>query len=102
MPKANTEQAQAAYTLSDEIMDMRMALDRAEIIMQDLTEEYFNKYDSHSEDGRTSIAWEYERYTLKSEIVSEYLYKIRAILDSLSSLGRKGSELKHRIAGDVA
>lgn len=94
MKSTDTEMAQAAYIVSDEITDMKMALERAEIVMQDINEDYFNKYDSHDKDGRVSIAWEYSRHEIKSDIVIQYLHQVRTTLETLYELGRKGMELK--------
>lgn len=83
MGKPDTEKAQAAYVLSDELLHMRLRLDRAEYVMQDITEDYFGIYDNRSEDGRIKIAWEYPRYSTKSDIVTDYLHEIRVTLDEL-------------------
>jgi len=83
MKNTDIEKAQAAYTVSDEIMDMRLSLERAEYVMQDINEEYFNKLDKRKESDHAAILWEHPRYTVKSDIVVEYLYKVRVRLDAL-------------------
>jgi len=83
MAKSDTENAQAAYGLWDEISSMRMWLDRAEYIMQDITEDYFGKHDPKSERGSSFILWEYQRYSVKGDIANDYLFKIRDMLDAL-------------------
>ena len=83
MKVTDTEKTQAAYIVSDEIMDMRLSLERAEYVMQDINEDYFNKLDKRRESDHSAILWEHPRYTVKSDIVTEYLYKVRVTLDAL-------------------
>jgi len=73
----------AAYILGDKISEMRMDLERAELIMQEVTEEFFAKCNPQDKDDRYRICYEFNRYGVYTDIVSDYLFKIRKELDTL-------------------
>lgn len=78
------EKERAAIILDDKITMLRFNLERAETVLQEITVSFFNAYDSSTEDGRFSIVWEYERYGIFADIVSDYLFKMRKELQDLS------------------
>lgn len=82
----------AAYALSDEVLGLQLDLERAETILRVLAEGYFSKYDTHTEEGRLFIIYEYERVGIFAEVVSDYLFKIRMALEKLSKLAQAGGK----------
>ena len=96
MKNTDIEMAQAAYTLSDELMDIRICLEKAETALQEPTDGYFNKdYDRRTERGRFAILCDYEKQGIFCNIASDYLYKVRVVVDALKKLELAGSELVH-------
>lgn len=90
------EKAQAAYTLSDEIFALQLKLEQAEVVLQEMTDNYFGAHERDTESGRFSILWDYHRNGIFSDIVSDCLYELRKRLESLSELERTGSAMKHQ------
>ena len=84
---------EAARRLNDEITDMQLSLERAEIIMQDVDEDYFNtlSFNPKTEEGRFRIAHEFDRNRIKSDIVTDYLFRIRKQLEELNALCKDGA-----------
>ena len=94
MDKA-TSKAEAAGILIDELEDLQLHLDRAETILQDITEDYFNKIDlRHNPENINMIVSYYDDYTIRSNIVTDYLIKLRLALDALVRDGRKVHGIK--------
>ena len=83
MPKNKEQRRAAARVLDDELISMQLRLERAEIILQEVAESYFEAFDPKTEEGRFGIAFSYARYKIYAEIVSDYLYEIRLILAEL-------------------
>lgn len=97
MPEIKDNQAEkerAAYTLSDEVLKLRINLERAETVLQEIQDGYFDKYNTETEQGRFSIAWEYGRYGIFADIVSDYLFIMRETLQDLADKKRAGAARK--------
>lgn len=93
MGKSDTEQVQAAYALSDDLLHMRLQLERAETALEEVTDGYFRPYDTSTEEGKFCILYGHRKHELFCDIVSDYLFDIRKTLDRLAEWERKGSEL---------
>jgi len=87
------EKERAAYTLGDEITELRLNLERAETALHEVND-YFSSYDSNTEKGRYSIAWEYNRHSIFADIVSDYLFIMRKALEVLEDKEREGAKKK--------
>ena len=86
------DKGMAAYALRDEVLGLQLDLERAETILRVLAEGYFSKYDTHTEEGRLFIIYEYERVGIFAEVVSDYLFKIRMALEELDKLAQAGGK----------
>ena len=101
MPEIKDKQAEkerAAYTLGDEVLGLRLNLERAEAVLQEIREGYFGKYDADTERGRFFIAWGYGRYGIFVDIVSDYLFIVRKALQDLSDKEHAGAARKRKEA----
>ena len=76
-------------TLMDNISQIDIELDKARTIMQELIEGYFNKYDCNSQDDWLCITWGYERYGAFADILSDYIYKIYELVNSITNSDTK-------------
>ena len=81
----------AAYALSDEVLSLQLDLKRAKAILQEIRD-YFSKYDTHTEESRFSIIYEYERIGIFTEVADDYLFKIRMALEELDELAQAGGK----------
>ena len=75
--------------LIDTISQIDIELDKARTIMQELIEGYFNKYDCNSQDDWLCITWGYERYGAFADILSDYIYKIYELVNSITNSDTK-------------
>lgn len=91
------EKEKAAYTLGDEIVELSINLERAETALQEVND-YFSIYDISTEEGRYSIAWEYNRHRIFVDIVSDYLFIMRKALKLLEDKERAGAKKKREEA----
>lgn len=83
-------ESQAAYVLSDQILDIEISLERAEYTIQELTDSYFAK-DEKNDKGKACILWEYGRGRVQADITADYLYKIRKTLQGLREWTNAGA-----------
>lgn len=65
----------------DELIGAAVLLDSALCLMQDLTEDYFVKYDYQSEDGRFGIVLYYNRYRSYAQAIYELVFQMQKIFD---------------------
>lgn len=93
MPETDTERDRAAYVLSNEIGRMEIDLERAEIVVQELTDSYF-AMNQDNERGRFGIMWEYDRARVHADIVADYLYEIRKSIEELTKMYRRHMDEK--------
>lgn len=87
-----TEKAVAAYTLSDELTDIELKLERAELLAADMADDYFRPYNNTDKDGKFAITFEHPRYEIVTEIILDYLFAIRNDLKALSELANEGAK----------
>ena len=81
----------AARALSDEVLSLQLDLKRAKAILQEIRD-YFSKYDTHTEESRFSIIYEYGRIGIFAEVADDYLFKIRMALEELDKLAQAGGK----------
>lgn len=79
--------------ISDELESMQMYLERSELMIQHLTDDYFGIYDPDKVDGRVAIAGDYKRHGIHSFIASDCLFHLRERLQNLTTEVQK--ELKN-------
>ena len=86
-----TERDLAIIALDNEINSLEAATNKAEYIMQDVCENYFERYDPQK--NAFEIANEFQRHYAKAEIAYDYIHKIGLIIKSLAKPAN-GKEVK--------
>lgn len=72
----------AASVLEDEVMDVLGKLDKAMALMQEVTSEYFQRYDGDNKEDRLDIAYDFKRAGLYASVVEDYVFEAKkAVLD---------------------
>lgn len=83
---AENKKATAAYELGDEIIDMQLNLERAELVLNIVADEYFRRLNPKEDDGRFAILYKFDRQRIFIEIIVDYLFLIRKELKALAEL----------------
>ena len=63
-------------TICDNIGLAHEKIKDARYLMQEILEEYFEKYDSSDCDDRTAIAQEYNKYAALFRVLMDYIYGV--------------------------
>lgn len=63
-----------------ELIQLAMNIDSVLFILQDITEDYFYKYNSHCKDDNFSILWEFSRNRAKISAVNNLIDMCNEIL----------------------
>ncbi len=56
-------------------------MDAAQYIIQDLQEDFFDCYNSSSDDDKWKILWEYNRNRAKTAVLSRLVYEISQVFE---------------------
>ena len=80
---------QAAEILVDEIWPIREKLKNACLLLQDIMEEYFEKYDQGKEGDRMGIWWEFPRNARYVSMVGDYVHQAEAALAILDGVNAR-------------
>ena len=73
----------AIINLIDELSHIGGKLEKACLLMQELEEEYFNKYDNKAKGDNLSIVYGYSRYGIYTSMISDYLYEAKKSVKTL-------------------
>lgn len=77
-----TKKNNAASVLTDEIVEVFGKINKAMALMQEVTDEYFNRLDPSDEEGRTGIVIGFRRAGLYSSVVEDYVFEAKkAVLE---------------------
>lgn len=71
----------------EEFTQIACAIDSVMYIEQDLSEGFFNQYNTKTEDGRYAILYEFDRARAKENALAELLFIVKKELERLG-LGR--------------
>lgn len=77
------DKATAIRALDDEITEIEIAVQKANFIIQDVTEDFFDRYVDDPEKNESNILWEFSRASTKANIAQDYLFKIQQELEKL-------------------
>ena len=84
----------AASVLVDEVMDVFGKLNKAMELMQEVTSEYFQRYDINDKEDRESIAYNFNRAGLYSSVVEDYVFEAKkAVLELVARTQNTFQEL---------
>lgn len=80
--------------IDGELTRLTLCLERAQIIMQDIAEEYFKYGDNHTTDeARFTIQYEYPRYSVFSDIVFDYLIQAQEQIIAIRAYGEGSKDV---------
>lgn len=77
------EKKHAREVLTDEIWDIYENLSKANLLIQGITQEYFQMYDPRKEKDMVFIRHYFENKSLYAEMLSDYLWKAKCIAGDL-------------------
>ncbi len=80
---------QAAYILDDEIWPIKDKLDKACLILDEITVEYFEKYDRDKQEDHFGITWDFSRNATLVDIVFDYVIDALRELEVLEKRANK-------------
>lgn len=80
---------QAARYLMDDIWLIRDKLDKACLMLQELTDEYFRKFDRDEMEDHLGIVWEFSRNATFADIIDDYVFQARNIIREMEKRGEK-------------
>lgn len=78
---------QAARVLTDEIWPISEKLQNVCLLLQEVTEEYFCKYNWEKESDRGAILWEFPRNARFINIITDYACQAKNALAALEAMG---------------
>ena len=72
-----------ARKIADQAELIRGKLTNSTTLLFDVTEDYFDKYDSNDRADRVSIAWEYRRYGIYAHVIWDILEQVVQDFDDM-------------------
>ena len=81
---------QAAKVLIDELWTIKDKLERAHLLLADLTEEYFGRYNSEDDKDQFAIRCEFSRNAIFADIINDYVFQARKELAELEERAGRG------------
>jgi NTP pyrophosphatase (non-canonical NTP hydrolase) len=85
---------QAAFDLTDEIWPIRDKLDKACLLLVELTNEYFRKYSKDDQKDSLGIIMEFSRNATFADIIDDYVFQAKKALEALEERARKVMEVR--------
>lgn len=84
--KADPEKVEAARILEDEIYQINQNLKKAHLLISDMMQDYFGKYDPKKPEDVTAIRYGFKRNYLLQEIIFDLILKAKEQTDKLDEL----------------
>jgi len=78
-----TKKNNAASVLVDEVMDVFEKIDKAMVLMQEVTTEYFQRYDNKDKEEMAYILYDFDRAALYASVVDDYVYEAKKLVMEL-------------------
>ena len=63
--------------LEDKVVSTELELEKAQYMMQDLTDDYFRQYSEDVEANARKICWDFKRAAVRAEILSDILSSVQ-------------------------
>lgn len=83
-----TKKDQGMAALIDEITEIKNDLDKANVLVNELLREYFEKYENPTNgDMRAGIIIEFARNKTYTEIISDYVFQAKQRIEKLEARG---------------
>lgn len=86
---------QAAYKLSDELWLIKDKIEKSCLLLKDITDDYFRKFNRDETEDHLGIIWEFPRNATYADIIDDYIFEVREIIGKLEERGIKVSREKH-------
>lgn len=86
---------QAARVLTDELFPITDKLEKACLLLQDITEDYFQRHDPAKQEERFWIVWGFSRATTQAEIIFDYVIMAKKALEELEARADRAGEEKN-------
>lgn len=84
--------SEAARVLEDEIFALDEALEKGRVIMQEITDEYFRKFQTNAKNGPESILWEYGRAGIFAEIMDDIVFSMFQTVEELKNFRKEKTQ----------
>lgn len=84
--------SEAARVLEDEIFALDEALKKGRTIMQEITDEYFRKFQTNAKNGPTSILWEYGRAGIFADIMNDIVFSMFQTVEELKNFRKEKTQ----------
>ncbi len=85
----------AARELMDEIWPIKDKLEKACLILQELTDEYFRKYSREDDKDQFAIRYEFSRNAIYADIIDDYVFQAKKALTELEDRADKAKEVQN-------
>lgn len=72
--------------ISDGLLEIELDLEKAQFLLGDITQEYFDEYEPRTETGRDCIALDFNRYGAYSNIALDYVAKVSESIETLKGI----------------
>jgi uncharacterized protein YeeX (DUF496 family) len=87
----------AVVALSDEIFALEDKLDKACLLIQELNDKYFLKYDMEKEENKKWIWWEFSRYKIYADMIDDYVFEAKEVIDKLRKIEERYYDEKKKL-----
>lgn len=78
--------------LCNSLEEVSMSLEKAVYILQEISEEYFEKFDPDDKEGKFAIVYEFKRRRAFTRVLTDLLHQIEADLPAVDWVGRLSVE----------
>ena len=83
----------AARELVDEIWPIKDKLEKACLLLADLTDEYFRRYNSEDDKDQFAIRYEFSRNAIFADIIDDYVFQAKKELAELEQRADRAKEV---------
>ena len=99
--KREQQSNQAAYELSDELSEVKDKLDKAYLILTEMSNDYFEKYNCEDKEDCSAIIFEFPKNEKFANIAFDYVYEAKNIIDKLEEKAGEALKSKKNIAWNI-
>lgn len=86
----------AARELVDEIWPIKDKLERAYLLLAELTDEYFRRYSGEDDKDQFAIRYEFSRNAIYADIIEDYVFQAKKALAELEDRADKAKEVQNK------
>lgn len=82
----------AMLALSDELYELKNSIEKAMGLMQEVTTEYFQRYDRDKKEEWDYIVFDFNRAALYASVVEDYVYNAKNTINALIKINESEEE----------